>query len=75
MIYKVDTHTINVPNTMTGFRPYLSATSPQRREVKALPSMKDDPSRNNSLVLNINYDNYLVQYTTTLKRDQPTYPA
>lgn len=29
---------------MTGFRPYLSATIPQRTEVKALPSMKADPS-------------------------------
>ena len=61
----MDTHTINVPNIMTGFRPYLSAISPQRKEVKALPSMKDDPSRNISNMLNTyQLYNCLIYYTS-----------
>lgn len=39
----MNTHTMKVPNIITGFRPYLSAIIPQRREVRALPSMNDDP--------------------------------
>lgn len=35
--------TANVPKIITGFLPYQSAIMPQRTEVKARPSMKEDP--------------------------------
>lgn len=32
-----------MPNTITGFLPYRSATNPQRTEVKDLPSINEAP--------------------------------
>lgn len=34
------------PAVITGFRPYRSATIPHITEVKALPNINEDPSRN-----------------------------
>ena len=39
------TNTEVVPRIMTGFRPYRSATTPQKTEVKALPNINEDPAR------------------------------
>ena len=41
-----NTNTVNVPKIITGLRPYRSAIIPQRIEVKDLPNINADPSRN-----------------------------
>lgn len=37
-------NTENVPISIIGFLPYLSASTPQNREVKALPIMNEEPT-------------------------------
>lgn len=39
------TNTVTVPIIMTGFRPKRSAMIPQITDVKALPSMYEEPSK------------------------------
>lgn len=41
----INAYTENVPISIIGFLPYLSATTPQKREVKALPIMNEEPTK------------------------------
>ena len=42
------TNTESVPINMMGLRPYLSAAIPQRIDVKALPTINEEPEDRNS---------------------------
>lgn len=39
------TNTETAPNIITGFRPYRSASIPQRTDVRALPNINEEPKR------------------------------
>ena len=43
-LYHIVTNTVEVPNRITGFRPYRSATTPQKMDVNALPTKYAHPS-------------------------------